>query len=75
VTEAEQKMLPVLQSAINKLITELESGSVPSQIVVADADWNHRFEVVKLPGKTTQHSGQLLFDLKYAGSVKTTGMN
>jgi len=70
VTEAEQKMLPVIMvRAINKLLTELENGSVPSEIIVADVELNHRFDVVKVPGENT------MFDLKYAGSVKTTGMN
>lgn len=74
-TEAEQKMMPVMQRAITQLLTELERGSVPSQIIVADAEWNHLFDVVKLPGKTTPQGGQLLFDLKYAGSVKSAGLN
>lgn len=68
-TPEEQKMMPVMVRAITKLLTELDGGSVPSEIIVADVEWNHRFEVVKVPGENT------LFDLKYAGSVKTTGMN
>ncbi len=74
-TQADQKMRPIMERAVNKLMTELQTGKVPGEIIIADADWNHRFEVLQLPGKTTARGGQMMFDLKYAGSIKTTGLN
>ncbi len=74
-TEAEQKMRPIMDRAINKLMTELKMGNVPCEIIIADAEWNHKFDVLQLPGKTTARGGKLMFDLKYAGSIQTTGLN